>query len=195
MISESYPWKQELRRLACLIRTETAKPIDIASMDERSEFKLERAIFYAAFVVRKLIENKKITDKVAGHSVEVKAFGSRRQKVGNVIFAMSTSCDLDKEYDLARPYRVRMSPSDLGGKIIHSHKLMWECADDGCILGMYLCSYRQAEDRLVLLPLELFCSVIKRVANDAVTQARLERVTKPSTKGTAESVAIKYVLK
>ena len=47
---------------------------DEGDQSEARMFKLERVIFYAAFVVRKLIENGKITDKVARHVVEVAAF-------------------------------------------------------------------------------------------------------------------------
>ncbi len=193
MIWESGPWKQELQRLSRTIRTEAAK--DFEGMDGRREFKLERAIFYSAFVVRKLIEKKKLTDATSGHSIEVTGFGSRRSKVGLLSFVGSTSCDFDKEYDLKKPFRLRMSPSDLAGEIIHSHKLMWEISDRGCVVGAYLCSYRNAEDRLILLPLELLCSLLGRVSNDDITQSRLERHTIPATDGKPERVVIKHSLK
>jgi hypothetical protein len=153
MIWESYPWKRELRRLARTIRAQAATARDLDDVDERREFKLERAIFYAAFVMRKLIESKKVTDKVAGHSVEVTAFKSRRPKAGNLILAPSTSCDLDKEYDLGREHKIRMSPCFLAEELIHSHKLMWDCNEKGCVVGIYVCSDRRAEDRLISLPI------------------------------------------
>jgi hypothetical protein len=193
MIWESGPWKQELQRLSHTIRTEAAKDVD--GMDGRREFKLEQAIFYSAFVVRKLIENKKLTDETAGHSIEVTGFRSRRSKVASLSFAGTTSCDFDKEYDLKKPFRLRMSPSDLAGEIIHSQKLMWEISDQGCVVGAYLCSYRKAEDRLILLPLELLCSLLGRVSKDEITQWRAKRHTMPTTDGKSERVVIKYSLK
>ncbi len=77
MIWESWPWKVELRRLSRAIKAEAARIPSMDEVDQRSEFKLE------AFVIRKLIENKKITDKVAGYSLN--AFRSRRPKEGNTV--------------------------------------------------------------------------------------------------------------
>ncbi len=151
------------------------------------------AVFYAAFVIRKLIENKQITDKVAGYSLN--AFRSRRPKEGNIGFALSTSCDLDKEFEIERPCRVRMAPSDLTAEIIHNHKLMWDVGDDGHIVGIYLCSYQKAADRLILLPLDVLHDVIAQVANDAVIEAHFERITGPSADGAGGHVTIRYVLK
>ena len=76
MISESRPWKQERKKLLRTIRAEARrlKFDDEGEQYEARLFKLERAIFYAAFVIRKLIENGKITDKVGRQAVEVTAF-------------------------------------------------------------------------------------------------------------------------
>lgn len=193
MISESWPWKQELKRLLRTIRGEAPR----LKFDDESDqydarlFELERAIFYAAFVVRKLIENGKITDRVARHFVEVTAFKANDEYEFSMIGSLTATFDLD-EYVLDRPHKLRLLITDLASEVIHSHRLVCSFGESGCAEGIYLSSYRNDQERIILVPLDLIVDVIDRVANDDVVSLRVEvephptRPRRPIVKRTIE---------
>ena len=55
MILESWPWKQDLlRRKSLLIRYNTSD--HLLENEERAYTNIEKAIFYSAFIIRKLID-------------------------------------------------------------------------------------------------------------------------------------------
>ena len=109
-------------------------------------FKLERVIFYAAFVVRKLIENGKITDKVARQVVEVAAFKANDAYRLSLSGSFTAVFDED-EYALDQPEKLTLIPTDLASEIIHSHKLVWSFGENGYVEGIFLSSYRNDRKR------------------------------------------------
>ena len=67
MISDSVPWKIELLRIADrLEKRQTQK-----RWSEQSFFLAERDVMLAAYIIRKLIEAKKLSDDVTGREVVV----------------------------------------------------------------------------------------------------------------------------
>ena len=64
MIYESYPWKQDLLRRRRLIQKYNRAEL-IVENDDRAYTVIEKAIFYSAFIIRKLIDCKgKVSDEV-----------------------------------------------------------------------------------------------------------------------------------
>lgn len=58
MILDSIPWKEELHSLIGQL-TSTALPFEYDE-DDRSDFLIERALIYSAFVARLLLDAKKL---------------------------------------------------------------------------------------------------------------------------------------
>jgi hypothetical protein len=71
MIFESYPWKKEIGRLLKSLRRWSSKP-----NSETAEFYIQRAVFICAFAMRKLMENRKLTDALRDKSIRCKAYRS-----------------------------------------------------------------------------------------------------------------------
>ncbi len=71
MIYESYPWKQDLlRRKKLFIAYNTYE--NFQKNDERTFTVLEKAIFYSAFIIRKLIDCRdKTSDEADKYTIEV----------------------------------------------------------------------------------------------------------------------------
>lgn len=71
MIFESYPWKQDLRRCRNLIvKYNTAEHFE--KDDEATYTVIEKAIFYSAFIIRKLIDcGGKLSDEAENYSLRV----------------------------------------------------------------------------------------------------------------------------
>ena len=76
MISDSYSWKRDLLRRKYLLEKYSAS----ALMDEENDnasMVLEKAVFYSAFIIRKLIDCKtKVSDRVDNHSFRVKQYST-----------------------------------------------------------------------------------------------------------------------
>lgn len=71
MIFESYPWKQDLRRRKnFLLKYNKA---DLFETNEESTYTIiEKAIFYSAFIARKLIDcGGKLSDEAENYSMKV----------------------------------------------------------------------------------------------------------------------------
>ena len=65
MIHESAPWKRELARCAKHLKpSKTDCSVEVP-------FQLERALFLSAFIIRKLVESRKLTDSVARQKLSV----------------------------------------------------------------------------------------------------------------------------
>lgn len=63
MIYESYPWKQDLMRRKRLIKKYNRA--ELLADDDRAYTVIEKAVFYSAFIIRKLIDCKgKTSDEV-----------------------------------------------------------------------------------------------------------------------------------
>lgn len=73
MILESWPWKQDLlRRKSLLIRYNTSD--HLLENEERAYTTIEKAIFYSAFIIRKLIDcGGKLSDEADKYSIHAKS--------------------------------------------------------------------------------------------------------------------------
>lgn len=71
MIFESFPWKQDLRRRKNLIiKYNTAEHFE--KNDDTTYTVIEKAIFYSAFIIRKLIDcGGKLSDESENYSLKV----------------------------------------------------------------------------------------------------------------------------
>ena len=70
--------------------------------------------------------------------------------------------------------------NDLASEIIHSHRLMWSFGESGYADGIYLSSYKNERDRVILVSLDTISGIIESVADDHVVSARFELVTHPT---------------
>lgn|GEM_PF-3289405 len=185
MIWESDPWKTELRKFSQSIEVIADEKIhyDEAPEEEGEAdpfFELEKTLFLSAFIMRKLIENKKITNKVAGCSIPLDAFDSlpNRETVASQI--TNPLYDVQGRYDIENPQKIQCSAHDLAGEIIHSFGLAWMISEDGRVDGLYLCSYKNEKKRALLLPIGAYVRVLNRIADDEAVGMRVWK--KPSGK-------------
>lgn len=89
---ESAPWRTELRKFAATVRDAPLWP------SEDVPFELERALLYSAVVLRKLIEDRKVTDELSSKVLTVITYKAsapapssvRRNSPGSVEFDWTT---------------------------------------------------------------------------------------------------------
>lgn len=184
MIWESEPWKKELRKFSELIKTISDQEIQYCEESKEDHqnpfFELEKSLFLSGFILRKLIENKKITRRVSDAFILLEAFDALPNVETVVSYITNPLYDVQRRYDLKNPQEFRCSAHDLAGEIIHSFGLAWVVSEDGRVDGLYLCSYKNEKKRALFLPIGTYVRVLNRIADDEAVGMRVWK--KPSGK-------------
>lgn len=131
-------------------------------------FIAERPVQYSAFIIRKLIEDTAVTDKLKSKSLSL--FSSPSARNGNPVFleAMLGPRDIEEDFDLSIRNQERLSFFDLASEIIHADGLIWSFDDEEG--GFLVFSYRNALNRALWVPVEMYLSVIDQVLKDQPTR-------------------------
>lgn len=80
MVYESDPWKQDLLRRKRLIQKYNRAELLSEKADDRAYTVIEKAIFYSAFIIRKLIDCKgKVSDEVDRYQFNLKGIKPKRR--------------------------------------------------------------------------------------------------------------------
>lgn len=154
-------WKDELRLHLDAIRASTQEAMD----DEQAPFRIDKPLLYSAFIVRKLIEDGAVTDRLKGAWLEVKQHASTRD--GRPIFleAILGELSVEDHFDLTRHTALRISYSDVASEIIHSDGLVWITNVD-IPTALMVFSYRNALDRLIVIELDQITALLEAVLAD-----------------------------
>lgn len=163
-------WRNELSQHLEKIRVAALHPMDAP----HALFDLERPLLYSAFIVRKLIEDGAVTDRLKGAWLEVKQHTSKRD--GNPIFleAMLGELSVADHFDLERHATLRISYKDIASEIIHSDGLVWTMngANPDALMVF---SYRNALDRLIVIELNQITVLLESVIGDRPTRWWIEK--------------------
>jgi hypothetical protein len=165
MIFASFPWKMETKRHLLLFRKWSKKP-----QSDRARFYIERAVFLSAFILRKMMENRKVTDTVRDRSIRCKAFRPF-SPLSNRISRFSGS-DTD-DYDMTKPETVTISAFDLMSEIMHSYVFIPVTDDRHRVTGFLVNSYHKRDDRLLLIGKQNFEGILEDAIQDDVREMQI----------------------
>lgn len=171
MIWESWPWKQELLDHANVIGETLANYSDIETEGEdfsALEFRLERAVFYSAYIIRKLVENGKLTDTCSSQKVAVAVYKSIATEPS---IRRSFGLEIGKNFESSENNKITLHLNALMSEIIHSFLLAWQSDKNGLVEGMFLSSYKNQNKRAILLKLDQYCDIIRSVGIDEVVRS------------------------
>jgi hypothetical protein len=163
MIFASFPWKKEIEHHLHSLRKWSSKPTS-----ERAEFYIQRSVFLSAFVLRKLMENRKVTDAVRDQSISCKAYPSFR-KVSDRVSTFSGLADVSDDYNLTNPEEVTLSCIDLMSEIMHSYVFRIVIDEKTNFMIAFLVnSYNRRDSRLLEIDLQRFESILTDVIQAGV---------------------------
>jgi hypothetical protein len=165
MLFESYPWKKEVERHLLLLNKWSKK-----AKTERARFYLERAVFLSAFILRKMMENRKVTDAVRDRSIRCEAFRPFRPLSDRVSRFWGSDTD---DYDMAKPETVTISAFDLMSEIMHSYIFLHVTDDRGKVTGFLVNSYRNQDNRLLLIKRRDFEGILDGAIRDDVREGHV----------------------
>jgi len=169
MIFESYPWKSELRRHLGHFETWGDR-----SHTERGGFYIERGVFLSAFIVRKLMENRKVTDAIRSRSVRCVAYPAFRP-LSDRVSRFFGVFDPNREYDISKGRKVQISTYDLMSEIMHSYVFIPIVDDNGRWTAFLVNSYNKRDDRLLEISRADFERVLKEVVDDNVVEVSVHK--------------------
>lgn len=159
MIWESHYWKEDLVRSAKRLR----KRIKQRRWSETSFAKLEKEVFIGFYGVRKLLEAKKLSERLIKKRIPVQAFkftGARPI----TYFNWNSKCG--DAYDFEKPAKLSMSLMFLCNQVVHSYVFKEVFDEDGALSGIFINSDREKNRMLYYVPLAEIVKLFTRVGND-----------------------------
>jgi hypothetical protein len=164
MLFESFRWKKEIKRHLLLFKKWSKRP-----ETGRAMFYVERAVFLSAFILRKMMEKRKVTDAVRDRSVRCKGYRPFRP-LSDRVSRFTGLVDPSHDYDMAKPEMVTISSFDLMSEIMHSYVLIPVADDSGQITAFLVNSYNKRDDRLLLIKTRDFEGIMSDAIQDDVRE-------------------------
>jgi hypothetical protein len=136
MIGESAYYTEELATLASALRRWDKRK----RLSELDYFRIERSLFYGAFIVRKLMEARKVVDKLSGKSF-------RLWSMPNVKRVTTANWHrIEENYDQENASAIRLTARFICNQLIHSYVFMIAAAPGHA--HVFFCSDKERNRRL-----------------------------------------------
>lgn len=169
MIWESHYWKDELLAIATRLNRRRW-----ASAGELTIVRIEQDIMIGFYIVRKLIEAKKITNELAGRSIDIVGHPCIRPPV-----TLMNWHKIDELYNLKTSQRERIKLLQLANMIIHSYVFITDTDDRGGLSGIYVNSDYSRNRKIYYLPIKDTIHILKEFGSNYPHMTR--RIRNPQT--------------
>ncbi len=164
MIHESYPWKRDLLRDADIIERWATKNTN----SEYRSMLIEKKVYLSAFVIRKLIEDHKVTDAIKAHSILCTIYPAKGSNVDIMNWP-----DVDEHYDFSTHKLEQINIQRFANQIIHNLIFLFEISEEtysSPISGLFVTSDWEKDNQLYHVTLTDYLSVLRSVGNDNVME-------------------------
>lgn len=162
MIFESYPWKQDLhRRKNLLLKYNKA---DLFETNEEGTYTvIEKAIFYSAFIARKLIDcGGKLSDEAENYSMRVYSVRPIKRVDNMHRWPEEDSHDWDNEQE------TTVAGKNVCNWLIHSFMFYLVFNEDGVVDSFSVTSDFDRNKILYRIPLKAWIDYIEYIATDDI---------------------------
>ena len=166
MIHESYPWKQDLlRRKRLILKYNCANLL----ADDSAYTVIEKAVFYSAFIIRKLIDCRvKISDEVDAYTFTLKGF--RPRKNVDVMHRWPDEDSHDWEHETTACTKLGKAVCNW---LIHSHIFFFGVDEDGKIDSFFVSSDYDRNKMLYRIELKDWIAYMEFVGNDCIVSMNM----------------------
>lgn len=162
MIYESYPWKRDLAKRKSLIKKYNVVE-NFINYEERTYTVIEKAIFYSAFIIRKLIEcGGKVSDTVDAFSLDI--YATNPIKPVNMINRWPE----EDSHDWGNEYSLTVKGKDICNWLIHSYIFYLVFNEDGIVESFSVTSDYDRNKILYRIPLDKWVEYMELVISDYV---------------------------
>ncbi len=169
MVYESYPWKQDLIRRKRLIIKYNRADLLSDDNDDRAYTVIEKAVFYSAFIIRKLIDCKvKVSDDVDIFKFKLKVV--RPLKNVDILHRWPD----EDTHDWAHEMIYTKPGTDICKWLIHSFIFFFGYDENGAIDSFYVSSDKDKNKLLYRVELKDWITYMDFVGNDSVVAAVMQ---------------------
>lgn len=167
MISDSYSWKRDLLRRKYLLEKYSAS----ALMDEENDnasMVLEKAVFYSAFIIRKLIDCKtKVSDRVDTHPFRVKRYSTMGMNI-HMLRKLNVN-----SHDWSSEKSITVNGKDICNWLIHSYVFAFGCGESRKVEGFFVSSDYDRNKFLYFVELSDWVKYMNIVSHDSIVEMSL----------------------
>jgi len=165
VIQDSHPWKRELKKTARWLKTLRLTE----AAEEKQLVRLEKELFFAAYVIRKLRESNKLTDSVANRRLKLEAYALLEQVTLINQWKWTEVCDQENLV------QREISVIKLCHQFVHSFVFSPVFDEHGVLDSVVVASDWQSKDALLRVAAEQLIDVLESVAEDVVTESHYKR--------------------
>lgn len=164
MIFESYPWKQDLHKFSKDIKKYNCAEL-LERDDERAYTAIEKAVFYSAFVIRKLIDCKeKVSDDIDSYKITV------RGVVPTKHINFKNRIPSEETYDWNKISTYTKSGKQICNWLIHSYVFIFCCKDDNTYGSFFVSSDMDKDKCLYEVQLDDWVNFMDFVYSDDIVE-------------------------
>ena len=166
MIHESYPWKQDLlRRKRLILKYNCANLLS----EDSAYTVIERAVFYSAFIIRKLIDCRvKVSDEVDAYKFTLKGFRPLRNV--DVMHRWPDENSHDWEHEAMT---CTKSGKEICNWLIHSHIFFLGFDEDEKIDSFFVSSDYDRNKMLYRIELKDWIAYMEFVGSDSIVDLEM----------------------
>ena len=165
MVYESYPWKQDLlRRKRLILNYNTAE--HFAKNEDSTYTVLEKAVFYSAFIIRKLIDCRgKLSDDADQYALHIEKFIPLK-----AVDELHRWPEKDT-HDWEHPKNLTVNGKDICNWLIHSYMFFFGFNEAGTVNGFFVTSDYDRNKTLYCISITDWLEYMTFIANDYVVAA------------------------
>lgn len=178
MIFESWVWKEELkkelRKFIKLINSDKNAYIKDDCDDEKYyifNLKVEKFFFTSFFVIRKLLEAKKLSNSVCKLTINCLAY-PKIPRQPKLLDYYGHACDINKNYDLNNKLNVTLTLNNLCNLFVHSY-IFSPCIEKKSFNYIFINSTNTKNKYCYLINIIEIFKIIKMIAKDYVVESSI----------------------
>jgi hypothetical protein len=188
VIDDSNVWKDRLRRERTALKRSLRRSLHDPDQVESALAAIEVFAFLVGYIVRKLIESKKLSDELEGATMEVVAH-KRREPDSKLDFL--NAHHVERAYDLSAAHKKNLGLRQLCNLLVHSFVFMPAIDQKEVCAGFYVNSDQTKERELVFVDWADFDLLVSEVVQDDVVAMSVDRVAGRVTRSRVEGDAPK----
>jgi hypothetical protein len=165
---QSYIWKNELAMQSARVVTHFAEALSDDRFDHNPYHMLDRALVLSGFAIRRMVEKRLVTDKLANEEIDVRILPSRKNGEFRHPYVGYAGEDAFRNYDFEQPLSQGLKIGDVANEIIHATQIMLVQEESAVRDGLLVASDWRTKDRLLHFTIDEFSALSRRVLDDFV---------------------------
>jgi hypothetical protein len=172
MIDDSQVWKDRIRRGRATLRRKLRDAPRDPARAEAAFVEVEPFAFLTGYIVRKLIEAKKLSDELEGAVMNVVAYPARPDYPLDFLSAH----EIDRGYDLTAPMPKAIGLRTLCNLLVHSFVFMPATTESGNEWAGFFLNSDHSKRELVFVARDDFDVLVDEVVEDDIVMMHIDRI-------------------